>query len=579
MVPAHMIRRIFALAFALLTGLLIASGPARAHPHVWVTMTTQIVYAPDGTAIAVKHAWTFDDMYSTFATQDLKSKEKGKFTREELAPLAEVNATSLKEFNYFTFATANGEKLALNDASDYWLEFKDSMLTLFFTLTFKSPVRADRIDIEIFDPDFFVDFSFPEKNPAPVTLTGAPEKCKVHVIRPTDASQPQVQRLPDAQATPGQNLGAQFASSIIVNCSDVPLVMAENTQAQPAAPARTQNAPPTSSSSGGIVGWIISKQAEFNLKMRTALRDAKTDGSAVWGLLWVALLYGVFHAAGPGHGKAVISSYLVANNETWRRGIVLSFASAFLQAIVAVAVVGFAVAVFQASTRAMCDAERVIEIVSYGLIALIGARLVWVKGRGFLGAMQSVGRPLQAVGAAVTPPHQHGHAHHDHKHHDHKHHDHKHHDHDHHHHDHNHDHHHRHEHASAWGHAHGPEPEELAGPGGWKRGFSAIVAVGLRPCSGAIIILVFAMAQGLFWAGVASTFVMALGTAITVAAIATIAVSAKSFAGKLSHSRSGYGMLVMRGIEVAAAFVVLAFGTLLMLGYLLAERLPATICG
>ena len=122
--------------------------------------------------------------------------------------------------------------------------------------------------------------------------------------------------------------------------------------------------------------------------------------------------------------------------------------------------------------------------------------------------------------------------------------------------------------ASAWGHAHAPEPEELAGPGGWKRGLSAVVAVGLRPCSGAILVLVFALAQGLFWAGVVSTFVMGLGTAITVAAIATIAVGAKAWAGRFAGTRSGYGMLAMRGIEVGAAVVIMAFGALLLTGYM-----------
>ena len=124
-----------------------------------------------------------------------------------------------------------------------------------------------------------------------------------------------------------------------------------------------------------------------------------------------------------------------------------------------------------------------------------------------------------------------------------------------------------------WGHAHGPEPEELAGPGGWRRGLSAIVAVGLRPCSGAIIVLVFALAQGLFWAGVASTFVMGLGTAITVSSIASIAVGARSVAKRLAATRAGYGTLVMRGGEAAAALLVIAFGIALLTGYMASERM------
>ena len=118
-----------------------------------------------------------------------------------------------------------------------------------------------------------------------------------------------------------------------------------------------------------------------------------------------------------------------------------------------------------------------------------------------------------------------------------------------------------------------PEPEELAGPGGWQRGLSAIVAVGLRPCSGAIIVLVFALAQGLFWAGVASTFVMGLGTAITVAAIATLAVGARTLAKRFATERQGYGSLALRAVEVGAAVLVLMFGVLLLTGYMASERL------
>lgn len=124
-----------------------------------------------------------------------------------------------------------------------------------------------------------------------------------------------------------------------------------------------------------------------------------------------------------------------------------------------------------------------------------------------------------------------------------------------------------------WGHAHGPEPEELAGPGGWRRGLSAIVAVGLRPCSGAIIVLVFALAQGLFWAGVASTFVMGIGTAITVAAIAMLAVGARTVAKRFAATRAGFGILMLRSIEVGAAVLVMLFGVLLLTGTIASERM------
>jgi ABC-type nickel/cobalt efflux system permease component RcnA len=324
--------------------------------------------------------------------------------------------------------------------------------------------------------------------------------------------------------------------------------------------------PQAGSKLGGIVGWLLARQSEFYREISATIRAAKADGHAVWTLLAISFAYGIFHAAGPGHGKAVISSYLVANQETARRGIMLSFASALLQSLVAVLVVGIGAWLLNATAKSMCGAERTIEIASYALIAAFGARLVWTKGAGFIRALQAQ-PPLPALALAGASPHDHashdgsGYRHHDHALHAH-----------------DHVHHtgapggHAQVHDEHCGHSHGPLPSELAGPGGWRRGFGAIFAVGLRPCSGAILVLVFALAQGLFWAGIASTFVMGIGTAITVAAIAVLAVSAKDVARRLSGAREGGGALIMRGLEFGAAGLVLLFGVGLLFGYLAAER-------
>ena len=308
--------------------------------------------------------------------------------------------------------------------------------------------------------------------------------------------------------------------------------------------------PPAEPQVGGIIGWILARQSEFYREMSGTIRAAKSDGSAVWTLLGISFAYGIFHAAGPGHGKAVISSYLVANEETARRGIVLSFASALLQALVAVAIVAVFAWLLSSTAKTMCSAEKAIEIVSYGLIAALGARLVWTKGGGFMRALQA--KPAAALASA----HHHDHGHHHHEHH----------------HGHDHDHEHGHVHDEHCGHSHGPTPDQLAGPGGWRRGLGTIFAVGMRPCSGAILVLVFSLAQGLFLAGIAATFAMGLGTAITVATIAVIAVSAKGLARRLSAGGEGRGTLVMRGIEFGAAGLVLLFGLGLLFGYLAAER-------
>ncbi|WP_072819993.1 nickel/cobalt transporter [Bradyrhizobium erythrophlei] len=324
--------------------------------------------------------------------------------------------------------------------------------------------------------------------------------------------------------------------------------------------------PPATEQSGGLIGWLLAKQSEFYREMSSTIRAAKSDGSAVWGLLAISFAYGIFHAAGPGHGKAVISSYLVANQETAKRGIVLSFVSAMLQSLVAVLIVAIGAWLLNITAKTMCGAERVIAIASYGLIAAFGARLVWTKGAGFIRALQAHSPGPELALASASHGHVHHHDH-DHSHdgpHDHAHRDHA-------HHDHGHDH--VHVHDEHCGHSHGPMPGELAGPGGWSRGLSAIFAVGLRPCSGAILVLVFALAQGLFWAGIAATFVMGLGTAITVAAIAVLAVTAKGIAHRISGASDGRGALVMRGIEFAAAGLVLLFGIGLLTGYLFAEPL------
>lgn len=328
------------------------------------------------------------------------------------------------------------------------------------------------------------------------------------------------------------------------------------------APKSAQAAEPEAS---GLIGWLLAKQSEFYRQMSSTIRAAKSDGSAVWTLLFISFAYGIFHAAGPGHGKAVIASYLVANRETARRGIALSFASALMQSLVAILIVGISAWILNATAKTMCKAEGAIEIASYGLIALFGLRLVWVKGGTFIRALQAT-QPVPAIAGLPHDHHDHGHHHHDaHDHHGHEHHQH---DHGHAHHHHAHDH----VHDEHCGHSHGPTPSELAGPGGWRRGFAAILTVGIRPCSGAILVLVFALAQGLFWAGIAATFLMGLGTAITVAAIAIIAVSAKNIASRLSGVRDGGGALFMRGIEFGAAGLVLLFGAGLLFGYIAAER-------
>ena len=198
--------------------LLASGGLAFAHPHVWVTMKSELAYAPDGSATGVRHAWTFDEMFSVFATQGLETKQKGVFTREDLAPLAEVNVTSLKEYDFFTYAKVNGKKVGFNEPIDYWLEFTDGALTLHFTLPFKAPVRAQSIDLEIYDPTWFVDFAFADKEP--FRLVGAPPSCKASIGRPNGntASNNLGEQFFNS-LDPSSNYGSRFANKVWVKCT------------------------------------------------------------------------------------------------------------------------------------------------------------------------------------------------------------------------------------------------------------------------------------------------------------------------------------------------------------------------
>jgi ABC-type uncharacterized transport system substrate-binding protein len=212
----------FILFVAGLASALAMAGRADAHPHVWVTMTEELLYAPDGSLTGVRHAWTFDDMFSAFATQGLEQKTKGEFTREELQSLAKVNIESLKDYAYFTYARIDGKrrKDAFAEPVDYFLDYdpKETVLTLHFTLPFKTPVKAKNLEVEIYDQEFFIDFGLAEKDA--VRLVGAPAQCAASVAKPNDGNFPSSLRLDQAFQTSEANIGqgANFANKISVTC-------------------------------------------------------------------------------------------------------------------------------------------------------------------------------------------------------------------------------------------------------------------------------------------------------------------------------------------------------------------------
>jgi ABC-type nickel/cobalt efflux system permease component RcnA len=357
--------------------------------------------------------------------------------------------------------------------------------------------------------------------------------------------------------------------------------------------------------------WIQEQQQGFYKLMTGELRGMRQDGSHVFMLIALSFAYGVFHAAGPGHGKAVISSYMLANELAARRGIVLSFASAFVQALTAIIVIAILSFVLRGAGLRMADATRWLEIVSFAGVTLLGAWLLWSKitGRGHSHGHAHghshghADKHAHAQGDAVASAHAHGNHAHDHSHagsHDHSHghghassrahahahaHAHEHvrgeactHDHapDHAHgsahahahgsaHVHAHDHDHGHDHGHDDDHLHAADPKMLSQKDfGLRQAWSAILAVGLRPCSGALIVLTFAFLNGLYFAGIAATFAMAVGTGLTVAVLAALAVWAKDAAIRIGGAAER-GATIHRAIEIGGAAMVFLFGLTLLL--------------
>lgn len=306
--------------------------------------------------------------------------------------------------------------------------------------------------------------------------------------------------------------------------------------------------PPPSGFMAGTMAWINAQQQDFYRSLTGALRSMRDDGTGAWLLVGLSFAYGVFHAAGPGHGKAVISSYMLANEVQLRRGILLSFLSSALQALTAIVIMTVVFIALRGTAISMNDATRFLEIASYVLITGFGLWLLIRKVAPLLRGVMAP-RPIRSLSAAaVDHHHHHSHGHH-HEGHDH------------------HDHHHHHDDGmvcSTCGHAHAPDPKLIAGDRfDWKTAWTAIVAVGLRPCTGALVVLSFAFLNGLFVSGIVSVFAMALGTAITVSVLATLAVTAKNAAVRFGRSGSA-GARIGTVIEIAGAAMVFLLGLLLL---------------
>jgi len=286
-----------------------------------------------------------------------------------------------------------------------------------------------------------------------------------------------------------------------------------------------------------LMFYIRTQQQQFHRELAEAIRAIQDGGiQAAWAMVTISFLYGVFHAAGPGHGKAVISAYLLSHESKLKQGIALSFAAAFVQGLSAVILVEGLVGLAGWSRSDAREAVPVLEMVSFGLIALIG--LVLVK------------RAATALWRQYRTMHSHDHSHsHDH-------------DHTHHHHDHDHDVH----HCATCGHSHAPSPDMLKSGHSVKDIIAIIFSVGIRPCSGSVLVLIFAEIIGLRLAGIGSVFAISLGTAITVSTLAFFAVHFRK--GALYIAQKQEGRLLQNlalGSAICGGLLIMAIGLSLLL--------------
>lgn len=271
-------------------------------------------------------------------------------------------------------------------------------------------------------------------------------------------------------------------------------------------------ASPAAQPANGLVAWLLQQQAAFHKALTETIWLVATEPAALWSLVGLAFAYGIVHAIGPGHGKAVIASYLVANETALKRGIALSFGAAAVQALIALGVVLAVSLAMGGGARMMDGTVRVVELTGFAIILLMGLWILWRKGRLLLGHSQ-------AHDPACADPH--------------------------------------------CGHDHG-DPARFQ-QASWRDLALIAIGAGIRPCSGAVILLVFALSKGLFAAGALAVTAMAIGTALGTSFFAFLAVKAKALALNLI---SGPGRLsrAVLAIEMLAGLLLALLGAALLAG-------------
>lgn len=518
--------------------------PAMAHPHILIDARVGIIFDDSDAVSGLRHEWRFDSAFSAWMIQGLDTNGDRETSPEELQELADENMIGLADYGFYTYAGDERSPMAFTPLGDQRMVYADGHVTLSYSLVATEPQPvAGRFELAVYDPEYYVAIGVADAGD--VTLENRGDACSVTLEPPKPMDRaveerlyalgPEVLELPPDLAAAMRGTQGLIAIACDGSLPAAPATALEAvTDVAQARPALPFGGPPVEPGlnlpRSGFFGWLQDQQRSFYGAMTASLDTLRTDWTAFWVLGGLSFLYGVFHAAGPGHGKVVISSYMLANETQLRRGVTLSVLSALLQSLVAVVFVLVAAGLLGLTSMAMGDAAHWIGVVSYGLVALLGLWLVLRKLFGW------------------------GHGHHHHPHLAHKAHAHL------------HDHHEdgdAHDHDD---HVHVVTPQATGGS--LREQLGVVLAVGLRPCSGALVVLVFALSQGLLAAGIVAVLLMGVGTAITVALLATIAVTAKGLAGRIGGVDNPVTARVVWWVELLAAMAVLGFGVLLLLASL-----------
>jgi ABC-type uncharacterized transport system substrate-binding protein len=223
--PRGPLRRQRLLSILLAAACVSSVDAATAHPHVWATVRSEIVFGPDHLITGIRHHWTFDEFYTAMAVQGLDADADGVYSKEELQPLAQVNVESLKEFAYFTYVRVgkNEKPLPLKEPTDYSIDYDKTLITLHFTLPLETPLdpKTQEVVVDVYDPSYFVAFGFATE--APVKIAGTPaEGCSAGIEKLDPETEAETKALSEAffsQLGPDSNFGSQFAQTAIIKCT------------------------------------------------------------------------------------------------------------------------------------------------------------------------------------------------------------------------------------------------------------------------------------------------------------------------------------------------------------------------